>query len=160
MTKVAAVKFKNTEKSYFYACELENLNQGDKLEVEAPDGTSRKVRFVGYASSDLIGFVPKLRVLRLRTDETVTVVRKNISKRTGAQIEADTVKLAKFLEANRPTAMTSTQIAEFMGWSEKAATSNIRTSMRRNSQIINYDHNLYTVRHSDQAKYKFATEVN
>lgn len=156
---VAAVKFGNTEKSYFYGCDMKGLNKGDKIKVDSNDGEFKTARFVGYTTDELIGFNPNKKVVGKVMEGKKLINGKNLTKRTQAEIDHDTTLLYNFLEKNRPTAMTSIEIAKFMGWDEKSATSNIKTSMRRNSKIINYDYNLYTIRKSDQAKYKFATEV-
>lgn len=154
MSNLAAVKFKNTDRVYYYQCDIQDLSEGDDIKVEAA-GSIKNAKFIGYCEQKLVGYTPNKKVLHK------VVENSNYSangKRNKAQIAADTLKLFSFLSANAPTAKTSNEIAEFMGWTDKSATSHIKTSMKLNNQIINYDYNLYTIRKSNLEKYKMKME--
>lgn len=154
MSNLAAVKFNNTTRVYYYQCDIFDLTEGDVVKVDA-NGRIKNAEFVGYCEPKLVGYIPNKKVL------SVVTVNKQYSangKRNKEQISADTLKLFNFLSSSSPTAKTSTEIAEFMGWTEKSATSHIKTSMKLNNQIINYDYNLYTVRKSKLDKYKMKME--
>lgn len=156
---LAAVRFSDS-KPYHFSCDIQTLVKGDTVTVEAL-GSNKQATFLGYTDPDMVGFLPNKKVLgKVDLTKQISAVRNSGSKRTQLQIEQDTIKLFNFLEENRPTALTSTEIGKFMGWSDKASSSNIKTSMRKNGKIINYDHNLYTVRRSEQDKYKMMMEVN
>lgn len=154
MSNLAAVKFKNTDRVYYYQCDIQDLAEGDKIQVEAA-GSIKNAMFIGYCEQKLVGYKPSKKVLHKVVENKQFTAN---GKRNKAAIAADTLKLFNFLSESVPTAKTSTEIAEFMGWTDKSATSHIKTSMKLNNQIINYDYNLYTVRKSQLDKYKMKME--
>lgn len=104
----------------------------------------------------------KMRQQELETNVNVEVnVKVNVKtvvKRTREVREAENKKLYMFLAENHPTMLTTSEIAEYMGWSEKSTTSFIKTAMKQYN-ITNPDYNYYTIRKSSQEKYKTLMEV-
>jgi hypothetical protein len=151
-----AVMFDETNKAYWYKCDIEGLQLGDRVIVPVRD-TEKEAQFMFYSNKTTTETEPKRSVLR-RKGEIVKNI-KVVKKRSQEQIAIDAANLYNFLEVNRPTAKTSAEIAEFMGWDNKSTTSMIKSCMKKNPKIINYDYNLYTIRKSDLPKYKMLMEV-
>jgi hypothetical protein len=144
---VAAVKFEGTEKSYFYACEIEGLEKGDNIIVNA-DGKNKSVTFVGYVPSDIIGFVPNKKVLHkavVNTTKTFTGVKtggRNV--RTKQQREADAKQLRGILQEQHPMMLSMRDIAEQMGWETDGASNLIKNAMSLEPKIVQVYKGWYT----------------
>lgn len=142
---VAAVKFEGTEKSYFYACEIQGLERGDILNVE---GADKSVTFIGYVESDLIGFAPTRKV----TQKAPVIATRNYSGvRTGGrtvrskqQREADAKQLRTLLQESHPTMLSMRDIAESMSWETDGASNLIKNAMSLEPKIVQVYKGWYT----------------
>jgi hypothetical protein len=142
---VAAVKFEGTEKSYFYACEISNLEKGDTLNVE---GADKSVTFVGYVPSELIGFVPSKKVLRkavINSSKTFTGVRTGSrTVRSKQQREMEAKQLRTLLQESHPTMLSMRDIAESMDWEVESTSNYIKNSMTLEPKIVQVYKGWYT----------------
>jgi len=144
---IAAVKFEGTEKSYFYACDIQGLVKGDEIVVSA-DGKDKSVTFVGYTNSDLIGFVPQKQVLRkaiVNATKSVTAVRTGgRTVRSKQQRELEAKQLRNLLQESHPTMLSMRDVAEGMGWEVENTSNFIKNAMSLEPKIVQVYKGWYT----------------
>jgi hypothetical protein len=145
---IAAVKFEGTEKSYFYGCDIQGLEKGEKLLVSA-DGKDKTVTFVGYVDSELIGFVPQKKVLRkapVNTTKTFTGVRGSRTVRSKQQREMEAKQLRGILQEQHPMMLSMRDISEQMQWDVESTSNYIKNAMTLEPKIVQVYKGWYTAK--------------
>lgn len=146
---IAVVKFDETQKRYHFACDIEDLQRGDQIEVETEYSKNRKATFIGYTDPEMVGFVPKKKVLRrvakVNENVNVTAVR-NSGRRTQKQIIEDARKLRQLLKDAHPTMLSTKQIADAMVWDLDSTPNYIKVSMSFEPKIIHVYRGWYTTK--------------
>jgi hypothetical protein len=150
MTKYAMIKFKGTENTYNYICNIDGLVDGDKVIVVGRDGLEKKATFKRYIPEIYVSPGIEAYVLRKRITK-VTVIRRRTVGEVNRRSEKGCLSEANFLAsilAICEKGLTAKQIGEIMNihgykWKEKSYTSLIQTSMKYNPTIKQVDRGLY-----------------
>jgi hypothetical protein len=148
---IAAVKFDETAKLYYYACDIADLKLGERIEVDTEKGV-RPATFIDYVRPTEIGFVPNKKILgrAAKVNEEargkVTVVKNNRSRRTQKQRVAEARELRKLLQESHPTMLSTKQISEKMNWDLDATPGYIKDAIKLEDKIIHVYKGWYTAK--------------
>lgn len=140
---IAAVKFEDTKKPYYFACDLTGLNFGEPVKVQT-EKAIRTATFLGYTQPEIIGFTPEKKVVG-RVTQTTTFYGTRGTRRTKQQIAAESRELYKQLKLAHPIQLSLEDIAEVMNWDLDSVSSFVKTAMEYQPKIIRVKKGWYTV---------------
>lgn len=143
---VAAVKFEETTTPYHFACNISGLTRGEIVEVETKNA-KRKATFLGYTEPEMIGFMPKKKVLgrcASINENTGKIIAVKNSRRTEQERLTDAANLKKLLQESHPTMLSTNDIAKSLNWGLDQVSGYIKISMKLEPKIVQVYKGWYT----------------